>query len=481
MTVLVPITLFGWIAVAIALFAAMPPRKAVLWAYLLAWLFLPQAGIPLPSFPDLTKITATSLGAMLGVVMFDAGRLAAYRFSWVDLPMAVWCLSSIPTSMLNGLGVYDGLSGVMHDVFTWGIPYLVGRLYFSDLEGLKELAMGVFIGGLIYAPLCALEIRISPQLHKLVYGFHPASFAMAIRFGGYRPTVFMQHGLMLGMWMCSASLVGIWLWHTGAVRRVRNFKMGLLVAGVTLISVMCKSTGAIILLCFGLAALLINKVTRTGVILVLLMSLAPVYMLVRSEGIWNGKELLELSEMISSERATSLNDRLGNEDLLTEKALKKPIFGWGSWGRWRVTDDNGRDITVSDGMWIIVRGEKGLVGLVSVTLVILLPMMLLMKRVPVRDWSQPMYAGPAALAILLMLYSIDNLFNAMLNPMCMVASGGLSGFYVAFPRLQAMARQAQMFAMMQWQQHQARMMMAHQAMTGARQAANAGVQAPGAG
>jgi O-antigen ligase len=155
--------------------------------------------------------------------------------------------------------------------------------------------------------------------------------------------------------------------------------------------------------------------------------------------------------MIDAERAGSLTDRLGNEDLLTEHALKKPVFGWGAWGRWRVKDADGRDITVSDGMWIIVRGEKGLVGLTSVTLVILLPFLLLLMRVPARDWSQPAFAAPAAIATLLVLYSIDNLFNAMLNPLFILGAGGLSGLYVAFPRLQAMARQSQMAAMMQFQ------------------------------
>src|SRR5436190_3142386 len=199
-TILVPIMLRGWVFLAILLFAIVPPRRAVLAAFILGWLFLPQAGVPLSGLPDLDKITATSMGAMLGVLLFDAQRLRTFRFSWVDLPLLAWCLVSIPAALVNDLGIYDGLSGLMHDTFIWAIPYFIGRLYFSDLASLRELAIGIFLGGLIYVPLCLWEIRMSPQLHYMVYGFYPSFFGMAVRLGGYRPVLYMQHGWMVGLW-----------------------------------------------------------------------------------------------------------------------------------------------------------------------------------------------------------------------------------------------------------------------------------------
>ena len=39
----------------------------------------------------------------------------------------------------------------------WQLPYLIGRLYFSDAEGLRELAIGIVIGGL--ACVLALLVR----------------------------------------------------------------------------------------------------------------------------------------------------------------------------------------------------------------------------------------------------------------------------------------------------------------------------------
>jgi len=97
--------------------------------------------------------------------------------------------------------VYDGFSEIVRAFIGWGLPYLIGRVYFNDLESLQELAVGIFIGGLIYIPFCWFEVRFSPQLHKWVYGFRQHSFIQNVRDGGYRPMVFMQHGLMVGMWM----------------------------------------------------------------------------------------------------------------------------------------------------------------------------------------------------------------------------------------------------------------------------------------
>ena len=458
MTILVPISLIGWIFVAIIMFAVLPARRAVLAAYILAWLFLPQAGIDVPGLPDIDKINATSLGALIGIVLFDSKRLQQFRPSWIDIPMVVWCLASIPSALTNPLPpeatsqLYDGMSGVVKDFLTWGAPYLVGRLYLNDLIALRELAIAVMLGGLAYAPLCLFELRMSPCLHLWVYGYHPSSFEMAIRFGGYRPMVFMQHGLMLGMWMASASLVAVWLWQTGSLRRVYGIPMAPVAFGLVVVTLMCKSLGAIALLLLGLGAMYTIRQVRTSAIVILLAAIPVLYMFVRAERLWSGGELVQLAAMVSNERADSLLGRFENEDLIAAKAAQKPLFGWGGWGAWRVKDEFGRDITVSDGMWVIALGEKGLVGLTSLSALVLLPIILLVRRVPARQWSSAWAAAPAVLAILLLLYALDNLLNAMMNPVYFLAAGGLSGLYLAFPRIKEAARQAQL-AWMQ-QQHE---------------------------
>lgn len=427
MTLPVHLALIGWIPVVLVLFALMRPRRAVISAFLIAWLFLPVAGYAMPALPDYTKITATSYGVLLGVLLFDAGRLLQFRPSWIDLPAVVWCLVPLASSISNGLGIYDGASGVMDLTTRWGVPYFIGRLYFSDLEGLRELAVGIFISGLVYVPLCLFEMRMSPQLHPMFYGFHPRGNFNVYRFGGYRPRVFMESGLALGMWMTAASLIGVWLWQTGAMRRLRQVPMSLLVPVLLVTTVLCKATGALVLLFGGLAVLFLTKWVRSPVFLAGLIAVPIGYIAVRSTSNWSGRVLIDAAALVSEERARSLQGRLENEDILAEKAWQRPVVGWGGWGRSRVYDEKGKDISTTDGIWIIAFGEHGLVGLVSIYALMLLPAVLLVWRVPAAQWAWPSFAPLVGLAVLLALVAVDQLLNGMPNPVFFLCAGGVSG------------------------------------------------------
>ena len=79
-----------------------------------------------------------------------------------------------------------------------------------------------------------------------------------------------------------------------------------------------------------------------------------------------------------------------NDDMLIAKAMQKPIFGWGGWGRNRVYDESGRDIAVTDGFWILVFGSNGYVGLMSMTLAMLLPVALVSAPIPSTDGINPL-------------------------------------------------------------------------------------------
>src|SRR4051794_33743404 len=135
---LVPLTLFSWIPFVLFLFLILPPRRAVIWAFLLAWLFLPMAGYSVPGLPDYTKMSATTLGVLIGAALFDSDRLLSFRPKWVDIPILLYCGSPFVTSYLCGLGMYDGCSEIVRAFIIWGLPYFIGRIYFNDLESIRE-------------------------------------------------------------------------------------------------------------------------------------------------------------------------------------------------------------------------------------------------------------------------------------------------------------------------------------------------------
>src|SRR5215212_8461430 len=71
------LAIWGWPAFAVALFAFLPARRALVVGYVLGWLFLPMMALPMP-FVKWDKHTATSVGAILGVLIFDTPRLFAF-------------------------------------------------------------------------------------------------------------------------------------------------------------------------------------------------------------------------------------------------------------------------------------------------------------------------------------------------------------------------------------------------------------------
>jgi len=435
---LASLALYGWLPLVALLFVVLSPARAVLVAYLVGWMFLPVASLQLFGFFDYSKGTAVPLVVFLAMLVFDPHGVGRLRWTLLDLPVAIFCVVPLFSSLANDLGWYDALSGVTYQTITWGLPYLTGRIYFSSPAGLRLLGLGMLAGGLVYAPLCLWEIRMSPQLHATLYGFQQHDWAQTLRAGGYRPMVFMQHGLMVGLWMAAASLVGVALWLSGAVKKLWGVPLSLAVPALLVTTVLCKSFGAIALLLVAVLALLSMRTFRTSLPMAVLVCVPTAYVLVRTVGEWSGGGLTGLVAEVSGERASSLAYRLSAEEQLRVKAAEKPVLGWGGWGRSfvrRDADPANADTVITDSLWVIVFGKYGAVGLGSLLLSFALPLLALWRRCPPRHWAHPAAALPWALGIVLTLYALDNLVNAMTNPVYLLIAGALCGLAPAPARV----------------------------------------------
>lgn len=421
------LALFGWIGVALVLFYALPARRAVLYCVLGGWMFLPIYKVEFPGV-SYTKWVAVSVSTLLGVLLFDAGRLRSFRFRAIDVPFLLWCVvCPFIASMTNGLGPYDGFQDVVNRVLSLGIIYLLGRIYFHDPKGLQDLAVGFFYSGLVYMPLCLLEIRLSPQLHTWVYGFHQHSFGQAWRLGGWRPTVFMGHGLEVGFWMSAATLSGVWLAWSGVVRRILNFPVWMWLLALTVTTVLCKSSGAIVLLAAGLGALTATRWPGLRVAAMVLLALPVVYAVTRAPGLWSGNTVVTLVDKLSPDRASSMSYRFDAEDVLARHAMRQPLTGWGRWGRNRPGSfDREIQDVATDGLWVITLGTYGVPALLAMLGAFLIPPALLFAKLRAPLWSNPWCAPAVALAMMLILSMIDCLMNAMLTPVQVLAAGGLA-------------------------------------------------------
>lgn len=450
MASLTPFLLIVWVALVLVLFPAFQRHRAVIAALLVGLLFLPQVGagdsatqgiVPISLSPfHFTKDLTISYSLLFAVLLYDSQRLLSLRWQWFDLPIVVWCLCPLASALTNAPPpdgssmVRDGLAQMLQQTTSWGVPYLLGRLYFSDPLTLRDLVLGVVLAAVVYAPLCLFEARMSPQLHRIVYGFAQHSFGQTIRFGGYRPMVFFSHGLALAIWMTTALLMAAWLWWNGAGTKSNGKKgqaktfLGFALLVLLPTTVLLKSTGALVLGAFGWGILLLSRFVPLRLWMMLLAAIPPLYVTIRTSGAWDGKELVEqVKEDVGKDRAESLDFRLNNENLLIKRALEQPLFGWGGWGRGRVMDDKGKDISVTDGLWIIALGDRGLVGLGALGAVLLLPVLRFSWLFPPRSWGHPLVAPATVCAIALALWSIDSLMNGLFNHQFPLIAGALAG------------------------------------------------------
>lgn len=434
-------TCLGWVFLSLYLFSGPDKRRALLQVVIFGWLFLPVMrliavipGEPLAlSFPGLkfTKLNTIAYAVLAGGLVYDRARWLSVRPRWIDLPMALWCLCPLASSLTNDLGWYDGFSSTLDQVMTWGVLYWAGRVYFHSLDDYRELVTWFLRGAVVYLPLCWLELRLSPQLHHMLYGYHQHEFLQSVRWGGYRPMAFLPHPLVVAMWTVTAALVAFWMWRCRALPSITGlvpssiplaWAFGLL----AMTAVTCRSMGALALGTLGAVALTLSRGFRSAVLLALLLFLPPIYIGVRASGTWTGEDFVAwLGETVSQERAESLSFRLKNENLLVDKALERPAFGWGGWGRSRVYDIWGNDISVTDGGWIIALGERGWFGLAAWVIAMLLPTARFLRDVPPRLWSHPQVAPLAAMAVVFALSTCNNLLNVDTDPVYLLGMGAL--------------------------------------------------------
>ena len=435
---------FGYLALVafatsvLVCFATLESRKAVLVCLLGGWLILPVSKVyaSTPPFKDKSSFICGVI--IVASLFFDSSRWRRIRPHALDFPVTALSLLPFLVALSNDMGVNEALSATVQGITTFGIPYLVGRVYFSTHASLRRFASATVIAALVLIPFMLFEIRMSPNLHYWVYGFAPSQFAQSVRSGGYRPVVFMSHGLMLSLFFAASTVTAYWLWRTRAIRSsFFGIRYGWVVAVLAAMSLLLRSAGAQLLLAVGIATLEATRLIRSTVLVVVLLVTPPAYCAARIYG-WNATEFVALlSGTVGLERADSFDFRVRNETLLIDKAMQRPILGWGRWGRSRVYDEEGRDVAITDGFWIIVLGGSGIAGLIALGLTFQLPVLALLRRYPARFWDHPTFAPVAALAIGLLLFTMDSVPNAMLSPLFLVSAGAITGFCLATDRVRA--------------------------------------------
>jgi hypothetical protein len=424
--------------IALALFRVLPVNRALIWTILGGQLLLPVgAAIKFAGIPAFDKYSLPSLAALAGCAMITRRvPRVLHRFGLTELLLLMYLLSPFITSELNGdpifngttflpaIDQYEALSAAVAQ-FLFVLPFILGRQFLKTSADITETLRILVIAGLLYSLLMLVEVRVSPQLHLWVYGYSAISYAVEMRYDGFRPTVFMTNGLVVAFFTTTAVVAAAAFWRTRG--RVTRISPGGVTAYLGAVLVLCKSLGALIY-AGALVPLIRFTTPRLQLrIALILVTVAMAFPLLRSLDVFPTVTLDDITKSIDNDRAQSLQFRFDQEDQLLRHASERILFGWGRFGRNRVFDqDTGKDLSVTDGRWIITIGQFGVIGFLAEFGLLALPVF--------RAASALKFVDPiddrvvfAALALILAINMIDLLPNAPLTPWTWLLAGALLG------------------------------------------------------
>jgi hypothetical protein len=443
------LVLLGWPLAAAVMFRIWPVQKALVWSLLLGHLFMPSGTmIKFPMLPPVDKGSVAAVST-LALCMLVAPRLIPSPAAFPRLGrqivlvlLIVIMVTPILTVLQNtqpivygptflpGLRLYDAF-GLISQTIIALIPFWLGLRYLNTREGHLALLQALTLTGLIYTIPALLEIRLSPQLHNWVYGFFPFDFVQQMRDGGFRPVVFLNHGLMVGIYFCM-SIISAFVLYREARREERN-AFGWFAAGLWLLFVLAlsKSLGALMIAAtFSLIVFFLGRRPQITIAVVLAF-VVMFYPMLRGAG-WIPVGLAhDIAMSIDVDRAASLKFRLDNEDALLAHANEKPFSGWGSWGRHGIFDpDTGEMTSITDGIWIIIIGVYGWFGYIGRFGLLTGPILLYALR---RSTYGPSYVMPGVIMVLA-ANLVDLLPNAGLVNYVWLMAGAVAGYVVWQPK-----------------------------------------------
>ena len=366
--------MFGWPLVCVALFTQLRFEKAVVWSMLGGFILLPSSfEIDTHILPPLDKMGVTSLATLLLCWVFGSNAPQPRRSIGLYLLGGLLVLSPLLSSLNNseelralkasipGFYPLTALKYCGRNLLMI-VPMYIGSRFLASDYGRSVLLKALPTAMLFYSLPMLFEIRMSPQLHRWVYGYFPhVSFAQQMRGGGFRPVVFFPHGLALALFTSLALLAALVLVRKR--ERIFGQHAGLIAAYLAGLLALCKTLSAAIY-AGVLAPVILFTRPRTWIKIACAASLvACAYPFLRNNGLAPTQLVSQAASAVSADRMKSFQVRVENEEALLAKANQKPWFGWGGWGRNRIYDRwTGQDISVTDGGWIIEYGCWGWAG-----------------------------------------------------------------------------------------------------------------------
>jgi O-antigen ligase len=307
------------------------------------------------------------------------------------------------------------------------MPFILGMGFMGSERTHRDILLVIVVAGLAYTIPILMEVAKGPFLQARLYGIDPGGlYQQQVRSGGgFRAPVFMGHGLTVSYFIGLCALSGVGLWRLRS--RLWGAPMVIWVCVLFGVLILNKSVGAIISVIL-IAPLLMSLSARRFLTLTFALGLVLVtYPTLRAAGFIPVDSIRTVASSFSKDRADSLDFRLRNEDILLDRANQRPLFGWGGYNRNRVfvvtSWDSTKDVTITDGTWIIILGTSGWLGYLSLFGLLCYPFWHVFRR-------RKMGISPATLALvgMLLFNVLDLIPNSSLLPVTWLIAGALAGF-----------------------------------------------------
>ncbi len=433
---------FIWVPVTYFATWRWPPSKATAVLFLGGLLLLPElVFFKPPGLPDFAKLEIVPMWILIWAAVFHRERFAsAPKSRWFRVCVGLLVFGSVFTVFLNtdpysvghravpGHVPYDAVHAALNALLSVALPFYLGAVMFRGSRDLRVLLTTLVVAALLYSPLQFIEMILSPQLHRWVYGFHQHAFLQVMRGDSYRPMVFMAHGLAVAIFTTLALIAAAALFKTRL--RILRFRAAWVMSYLWVVLILSRSLASLLYSMAAVPLVLFTSPRVQALVAAALAGLLFVYPLLRANDLIPVEVLQAWAkEDYGQERAQSMTFRFENEARLLDRALERPWFGWGSYCRACVYErwsGERSPVSIRDGAWIIRFGDQGIVGFVSSFGLLLFPLIALVRRLKYapRASDRRLLAG---LGLMVGFSAFDLIPNGDFTRLAFVLSGALWG------------------------------------------------------
>ena len=444
---MIQVALVAWLPLTALLFVVLRPHVATAASLIFGVAMLPSLrSIPMPVMPDLDQYTVPVLGCFIMMMLrFPRRVMAARPGTGGEALILAMCAGALVTNLTNmdpqsfganvlpPMKITDTINDSLRMIIRWALPFLFGRILVRTVQEAVEVLMVLAIALLVYLPFILVELQTGPLFHSMVYGTTPSptTFMQAMKFGGYRPVVLMNHGLTLSVFV----LYGTMAWACLAKLKTMPFNLIApkpMVGGLAFVIAACKSVGVWLYAILVIPTLFLVRPRAQLFAAACIAIVVLAYPLLRSVDMVPIEGVAGIAEqMVGFRTADSFLARTKSEDEILNRTAERYFFGWGGNARYMVYDEvTGMPLSTIDGFWVFQFGAGGLFRFVALFAFLLYPVFYVYRRAG-RIRSPAALTVLATLVWIVTLRTFDLLPNSTVDPYLTFMGGAACGLAAA--------------------------------------------------